>query len=64
MNKLFLLLLLVIANIAYADPSDNDDYVANLDKREMLTSMSSGTVTVHCEVLMKGFRDQHISGDR
>ena len=41
-----------------------DDYVANLDTREMLTSMSSGPVTVHCEVLMKGFRDQHISGDR
>ena len=33
MNKLFLLLLLVIANIAYADPSDSDDYVANLEQR-------------------------------
>ncbi len=33
MNKLILLLLLVIANIAYADPSDSDDYVANLEQR-------------------------------
>ena len=35
--------------------------VKNLDQRRYLTTMSSGTVIVHCEVLMKGFRAQNIS---
>jgi bifunctional pyridoxal-dependent enzyme with beta-cystathionase and maltose regulon repressor activities len=26
--------------------------------------MSSGTVHIHCEVLMKAFRDTYISGDK
>jgi hypothetical protein len=43
---------------------DADSFVKDLGQREYLTSMSSGTIIVHCEVLMKGFRDQHISGDR
>ena len=37
--------------------------VKDLSQRRFLTSMSSGTVIIHCEVLMKGFRDQNISGD-
>ena len=37
--------------------------VKNLDQRRFLTTMSSGTVIVHCEVLMKSFREQNISGD-
>jgi hypothetical protein len=37
--------------------------VRDLQQRQYLTSMSSGTVTVHCEVLLKGFREQGISGD-
>jgi len=36
---------------------DADSFVKDLGQREYLTSMSSGTIIVHCEVLMKGFRD-------
>ena len=38
--------------------------VKELNHRKYLTTMSSGTIIVHCEVLMKSFRDQSISGDR
>ena len=38
--------------------------VKNLEHRKFLTTMSSGTVIIHCEVLMKSFRSQNISGDR
>ena len=36
---------------------NTDAIVKDLSQRSTLTSMSSGTVIVHCEVLMKGFRD-------
>jgi hypothetical protein len=36
---------------------NTDVLVKDLSQRQFLTSMSSGTVVVHCEVLMKGFRD-------
>ncbi len=42
---------------------NTDPLVKDLSQRRYLTSMSSGTVQVHCEVLMKGFREQNISGD-
>ena len=38
--------------------------VKNLEHRKLLTTMSSGTVIIHCEVLMKAFREQNLSGDR
>jgi hypothetical protein len=41
-----------------------DPIVKDLSQRRFLTSMSSGTIIIHCEVLMKGFREQHISGDQ
>ena len=41
-----------------------DPLVRNLNKRREIASMSSGTIHVHCEVLMKGFRDAGISGDK
>ena len=43
--------------------TNTDAVVKDLNQRHFLTSMSSGTVIVHCEVLMKGFREQNISGD-
>lgn len=43
---------------------NTDPIVRDLSQRRFLTSMSSGTVIIHCEVLMKAFRDQNISGDR
>jgi hypothetical protein len=36
---------------------NTDTLVKDLTQRRYLTSMSSGTVIIHCEVLMKGFRD-------
>ena len=42
---------------------NTDTLVKDMSQRQYLTSMSSGTVILHCEVLMKGFRDQNISGD-
>ena len=38
--------------------------VKDLKQRQYLTTMSSGTVIIHCEVLMKAWREQGISGDR
>ena len=38
--------------------------VKDLDSRKYLTTMSSGTVIIHCEVLMKSFAAQNISGDK
>lgn len=43
---------------------DTDPIVKDLSKRRFLTSMSSGTIIIHIEVLMKAFRDQNISGDK
>ncbi len=43
---------------------NSDPIVRDLNQRRFLTSMSSGTVHIHCEVLMKGFRDAFISGDK
>jgi B9 domain-containing protein 2 len=43
---------------------NTDPIVKDLSKRCFLTSISSGTVIVHVEVLMKAFRDQNLSGDR
>jgi hypothetical protein len=42
---------------------NTDAIVKDLAQRQYMTSMSSGTVIVHCEVLMKGYRGQGISGD-
>lgn len=36
---------------------NTDTIVKDLSQRSTLTSMSSGTVVIHCEVMMKGFRD-------
>ena len=36
---------------------NTDTIVKDLSQRSTLTSMSSGTVVIHCEVIMKGFRD-------
>ena len=33
-------------------------------QRTILTTMSSGTINVHCEVLMKRFADHGITGER
>ena len=41
---------------------NTDPVIKDLDQRKKLTSMSSGTITLHCEVLMKGFKDNSISG--
>ena len=43
---------------------NTDPIVRDLSQRRFLTSMSSSTVIIHCEVLMKAFRDQNISGDK
>ena len=43
---------------------NSDPIVRDLNQRRFLTSMSSGTVHIHCEVLMKAFRDTYISGDK
>ena len=43
---------------------NSDPIVRDLNQRRFLTSMSSGTVHIHCEVLMKAFRDMYISGDK
>ena len=43
---------------------NSDPIVRDLNQRRFLTSMSSGTVHIHCEVLMKSFRDAYISGDK
>lgn len=43
---------------------NSDPIVRDLNQRRFLTSMSSGTVHIHCEVLMKAFRDCYISGDK
>ena len=43
---------------------NSDPIVRDLNQRRFLTSMSSGTVHIHCEVLMKAFRDTFISGDK
>ena len=43
---------------------NSDPIVKDLNQRKFLTSMSSGTVHIHCEVLMKAFRDNYISGDK
>lgn len=43
---------------------NSDPIVRDLNQRRFLTSMSSGTVHIHCEVLMKAFRDAFISGDK
>ena len=43
---------------------NSDPIVRDLNQRRFLTSMSSGTVHIHCEVLMKAFRDSFISGDK
>lgn len=43
---------------------NSDPIVRDLNQRRFLTSMSSGTVQIHCEVLMKSFRDVYISGDK
>ena len=43
---------------------NSDPIVRDLNQRRFLTSMSSGTVHIHCEVLMKAFRDVYISGDK
>ena len=39
-----------------------DPIIKDLDQRKKLTSMSSGTILIHCEVLMKAFKDNSISG--
>ena len=44
--------------------ANGSSIVKSLDQRKYLTTMSSGTVIIHCEVLMKAFREQNISGDR
>ncbi len=44
--------------------TNTDPIVKDLSQRKFLTSMSSGTIIVHMEVLMKAFSDQNISGDR
>jgi hypothetical protein len=36
---------------------NTDAVVRDLSQRRYLTSISSGIVLIHCEVLMKGFRD-------
>ena len=41
-----------------------DAVIRDLQQRKKLTSMSSGTILIHCEVMMKAFRDQDISGDK
>jgi len=43
---------------------NTDPIVKDLTQRRFLTSMSSGTIIIHMEVLIKAFRDQNISGDR
>ena len=43
---------------------NTDPIVRNLNKREIITSMSSGNIIIHCEVLMKAFSDQNITGDK
>jgi hypothetical protein len=43
---------------------NSDPIVRDLNQRRYLTSMSSGTIHIHCEVLMKAFRDSYISGDK
>ena len=43
---------------------NSDPIVRDLNQRRYLTSISSGTVHIHCEVLMKSFRDVYISGDK
>jgi Ciliary basal body-associated, B9 protein len=43
---------------------NSDPIVRDLNQRRFLTSMSSGTVHIHCEVLMKSFRESYISGDK
>ncbi len=43
---------------------NSDPIVRDLNQRRYLTSMSSGTVHIHCEVLMKAFRESYISGDK
>ena len=40
---------------------NSDPVVKNLDQRKYLTSISSGTVHVQCDVLMKGFESQNIN---
>ena len=40
---------------------NSDPVVKNLDQRKYLTSMSSGTVHIACDVLMKGFKAQNIT---
>jgi hypothetical protein len=37
---------------------------SDLDLRKELSTMSSGTVHIHCETLMKGFVDAGISGSK
>ena len=39
---------------------NSDPVVKNLESRRYLTSMSSGTIHISCDVLMKGFADQNI----
>ena len=41
-----------------------DSIARDLAQRRHLTSMSSGTIHIHCEVLMRSFRDNNISGDK
>jgi len=43
---------------------NSDPIVRDLNKRKYLTSMSSGSIHIHCEVLMKGYRESFISGDQ
>lgn len=43
---------------------NSDAVVKDLSQRRFLTTMSSGNIIVHMEVLMKAFREQNISGDR
>ena len=44
--------------------TNTDPLVKELDKRKMITSMSSGNLIVHCEVMMRAFRDQNLTGDK
>ena len=44
--------------------SKTDPIVKELDKRNMITSISSGNIVVHCEIVMRAFRDQSLTGDK